>query len=123
MLGDRLDLKSIAPTSISQMRAHVENSLRARKRIGAQRIYDLYYANVMRDPIGEMRKLYAWMGDELTPRVETRMQGWLDRNPQDRFGARPYSFEQFGLTRKQLEPVFEEYLATFDIELEPMRAS
>jgi hypothetical protein len=50
------------------------------------------------------------------------MQAWLDRNPQDRFGARPYSFEQFGLERRQLEPVFEEYLATFDVELEPVAA-
>jgi hypothetical protein len=122
MLGPKLDLRSIAPVSISQMRAHVVNSLRTRKRIGAQRIYDLYYSDVMRDPIGEMRKLYAWTGEALTPETETRMRGWLDRNPQDRFGARPYSFEQFGLTKKQLEPIFDEYLATFEIELEDNKA-
>ena len=40
---------------------------------------------------------------------------------QDRFGARPYSFEQFGLSKRELEPVFEEYLATFDVELEPLK--
>jgi hypothetical protein len=68
-----------------------------------------------------MRRLYAWAGDELAPEVEQRMKDWLARNPQDRFGARPYSFEQFGLTRRQLEPVFADYLATFAIELEPIK--
>jgi hypothetical protein len=121
-LGSALDLRSIAPVAISQMRAHVERALRARERIGAQRFFDLHYADLMRDPIGEMRRLYAWAGDELVPEVEQRMKDWLARNPQDRFGARPYSFEQFGLTRRRLEPVFAEYLAAFEIELEPMQA-
>jgi sulfotransferase family protein len=120
-LGSALDPRSIAPIAISQMRAHVSRALRARERIGAQRFFDLHYADLMRDPIGEMRRLYAWAGDELAPEVEQRMKDWLARNPQDRFGARPYSFEQFGLTRRQLEPVFAEYLATFAIELEPIK--
>lgn len=119
-LGGRLDLRSLAPIAISQMRAHVTRPLRARERIGAARFFDLHYAELMRDPIGQMRALYAWAGDELTPEVERRMRAWLERNPQDRFGARPYSFGQFGLTRRQLEPVFEEYLSAFEIELEPL---
>ena len=47
-----------------------------------------------------------------------RMKEWLTARPQDRFGPRPYSLEQYGLTKKQLEPVFAEYLARFEIELE-----
>jgi hypothetical protein len=119
-LGGALDLRSIAPIAISQMREHVARPLRARERIGAERFFDLHYADLMRDPIGQMRALYRWAGDELTPEIEGRMRDWLARNPQDRFGARPYSFGQFGLTRRQLEPVFEEYLAAFEIELEPL---
>jgi hypothetical protein len=122
VLGGALDLHSLAPIAISQLREHVERPLRARERIGAQRFFDLHYAELMRDPIGQMQALYAWAGDVLTPETERRMQAWLERNPQDRFGPRPYSFEQFGLERADLEPVFEKYLSTFDIELEPMAA-
>jgi hypothetical protein len=38
--------------------------------------------------------------------------------PQDRFGLRRYSLEEFGLTKADLAPVYDEYLSAFDIELE-----
>ncbi len=118
LTGAEPDRAAIGRKSVAQMRAHVERPLRARERVGADRFYDLHYAEMMRDPIGEMRKLYAWAGDDLTPEVEAAMQGWLDRNPQDRFGPRPYSLDEYGLTVDELVPVFEEYLSVFDIELE-----
>ena len=65
-----------------------------------------------------MRAIYAWAGEELSPDVEMRMKEWLTARPQDRFGPRPYSLEQYGLTVRELEPVFAEYLERFDIELE-----
>ena len=82
------------------------------------RFFDLHYAALMRDPIGVMRSLYDWAGDELTGSTEQSMLDWLERNPQDRFGVQPYSLDGTGVTRADLEPVFTEYLSAFDIELE-----
>ena len=65
-----------------------------------------------------MRALYEWAGDELTPEVEQAMLDWLDRNPQDRFGARPYSLDSYGLSPSDLDAVFGDYRSTFAIELE-----
>ena len=72
----------------------------------------------MRDPISVMRSLYEWAGDDLTDSTERAMLDWLDAHPQDRFGVAPYSLDGSGVTRVDLEPVFEEYLSVFDIELE-----
>ena len=46
------------------------------------------------------------------------MLDWLQRNPQDRFGIQPYSLDGTGVTTADLESVFAEYLAAFDIALE-----
>jgi hypothetical protein len=100
------------------MREHVGRPMRLRERIGDAQFYDLHYANLMRDPIGEMRAIYAWAGEDLTPGVEVRMKEWLSARPQDRFGPRPYALEQYGLTKRELEPVFAEYIGRCDIELE-----
>jgi hypothetical protein len=116
--GGNVDRAWIGRNSVTQMQAHVDRAMRARARVGDDRFYDLYYANMMRDPVGEMHKIYEWAGDELTPDVEIRMRQWLTVNPQDRFGSRPYSLDEYGLTREQLEPVFADYLAAFDVELE-----
>jgi hypothetical protein len=46
------------------------------------------------------------------------MLDWLQRNPQDRFGVQPYSLNGTSITRADLESVFADYLAAFDIALE-----
>ena len=45
------------------------------------------------------------------------MQNWLAEHPQDRFALNTYTLDQYGLTVEHLEPIFAEYLDTFDIEL------
>lgn len=73
-------------------------------------IYNLYYDDMMTDPIAQMKKVYAWLGDEWTPEAEAGMKKWLEENPQNRFGKHTYSLEQWGYTREDLEPYFADYL-------------
>ena len=113
-----VDPAPIVAASLRQLQAHVDRPIRLIERQGADPFFHLHYVDLMRDPIGQMRALYAWAGDELTPEVETAMRTWLAEHPQDRFGTRPYSLEQTGLTKADLEPGYEEYLATFDVALE-----
>ena len=94
----------------------------ARRRIGDDRFFDLHYADLMRDPVAVMRSLYDWAGDDLTASTEQAMLDWLDEHPQDRHGVAPYSLDGSGVTRADLEPIFDEYLSVFDIELEGRRA-
>lgn len=118
VLGCAVDTADVVSNVLRQLRAHVIRPLKARERIGDDRFFDLHYAALMHDPIGVMHSLYDWAGDELTASTEHAMLDWLQRNPQDRFGAAPYSLDGTGVTRADLEPVFAEYLSAFDIELE-----
>ncbi len=118
VLGCDVDAADVVSNVLGQLQAHVTRPLRARERIGDDRFFDLHYAALMRDPIGVMRSLYDWAGDELSPPTETAMLEWLERNPQDRFGVQPYSLDGAGVRIADLEPVFDEYLSRFHIELE-----
>ncbi|MDT5259207.1 MAG: hypothetical protein QOD10_4287, partial [Mycobacterium sp.] len=118
---DAVDLEAMGRAAMWQMRYHVERPLRARERIGADRFFDMYYHEMMRDPMDVMRRIYDWAGDPLSAETEARMRNWLADHPQDRFALNTYSLDQYGLTVRQLEPVFAEYLDTFDIELELAR--
>jgi hypothetical protein len=113
-----IDFEAMGRNAARQMKAHVERPLRARERLGDDRFFHMYYHDMMRDPMEVMRNLYSWAGDELTPDVETAMKGWLAEHPQDRFALNAYNLAQYGLTVEKLEPIFDEYLSTFDIELE-----
>jgi hypothetical protein len=118
VLGCDVDTADVVSNVLRQLRAHITRPMIARERIGDDRFFDLHYAALMRDPIGVMRSLYDWAGDELTTSTEQSMLDWLERNPQDRFGVQPYSLDGAGVTRAELESVFAEYLSAFDIELE-----
>jgi hypothetical protein len=73
-------------------------------------IYNLYYDDLVGDPLAQMKKVYAWLGDEWTGTTQAGMQSWLDANPQGRFGKHAYSLSEWGFTKKDLEPYFADYL-------------
>ena len=73
-------------------------------------IYDLYYDDLVVDPLAQMKKVYAWLGDPWTDAAETGMKAWLDKNPQGRFGQHRYSLSQWGFTKQELAPYFSDYL-------------
>lgn len=116
--GADIDVDVTVANVLRQLKAHIERPLAVRRRIGDDRFFDLYYAELMRDPITVMRSLYDWAGDDLTAPTERAMLDWLDAHPQDRHGTAPYSLDGSGVTSADLEPVFDEYLSVFDIELE-----
>jgi Sulfotransferase family len=118
ILGPALDVSAFVPSVLRQLRAHVERPLRTRARIGDERFYDLHYGDLLRDPVAEMRALYEWAGDPLTPEVESAMLAWLERNPQHRFGRPSYELTRFGIGRADLDPIFDEYISALNVELE-----
>jgi Sulfotransferase family len=115
---ESVDLEAMGRNAMTQMKSHVERPLRARDRIGDDRFFDMYYHEMMNDPMDVMRRIYDWAGDELTGETEARMQTWLAEHPQDRFAPNAYSLDQYGLSVEKLKPTFAEYLSAFDIELE-----
>jgi hypothetical protein len=101
-----------------QAAEHANRAMDARDAIGEDRIIDVHYADMMRDPIGTMRTVYRQLGDDFTPEAEAGMQGWVDDNPQDKFGRHEYKLAQYGLSVEQLEPLFERYLSRYEVERE-----
>jgi hypothetical protein len=103
---------------LGRLAEYVNRPLRHREAHGDERFYDLHYAELLRNPLGEMAKLYAWLGDELTLDTDAAMRRWLAENPQGRFGNHVYDLEQFGLGPELLEGYFGDYIARFAPEPE-----
>ncbi len=114
----KIDVEWIGENYPWQAAEHARRGMAARDALGEDRIIDVHYATMTRDPMGVMRKLYPQLGDELTPEAEAAMQGWIDDNPQDKFGKHEYKLAQFGLTKEKLEPMFTEYLRRYPVEME-----
>jgi hypothetical protein len=105
------------PRQISQ---HVVRMMKAEDQglLHSGNTYHLFYHEMLADPIGEMRRIYSWLGDEFSPDIEARMERWLDEKPQGHFGKHEYSLEKQGLSVSRLQPYFAEYLRRYPIRLE-----
>jgi hypothetical protein len=114
----KVDVEWIGQNYPWQAAQHANRIMDARDVIGEDRIIDVHYADLLRDPLGAMRKVYRSLGDDFTPQAESAMRTWLDNNPQDKFGRHEYKLAQFGLSPQTLKPLFERYLSRYDVEPE-----
>ena len=112
------DLEWISEDMPWQAVEHANRIMDARDRLGEDRIIDVHYADLMRNPLASMRKLYDALGDEFTPQAEAGMTRWLAENPQDKFGRHEYRLEGYGLTPAKLRSSFERYLSRYEVESE-----
>lgn len=102
---------------VPQMFAHIRRAWDFDK-ANPGRIYHLHYDRMMTDPIGEMRRLYAGLGDEFTPAVEAGMRRWLDQNPAGKHGSHRYGLEEYGLTVDDLHEGFADYVEHYGVASE-----
>lgn len=82
-------------------------------RVAASRFCDVQYADLMRDPIGAVKQIYALFDLEFTPVAEQRMRRFLAENPKDKHGRHRYSLEQFGLSAEQERARYRTYSERF----------
>ncbi len=108
----------IGENCLWQAREHADRIMDFRETLGEGRIVDVHYAELTDHPIASMRKLYAQLGDEFSPKVQASMQAWLDENPQGKFGTHEYKLGQYGLTPDKVTPAFERYLARYNVQKE-----
>jgi len=112
------DSAFIGKNCLYQAELHANRAMAARDKWGEDRIVDVHYADMTRDPIETMRQLYAGLGDDFTPEAEGAMRTWLADNPQGKFGKHEYKLDQYGLSLPQLEKAFEPYLSRYTVERE-----
>jgi hypothetical protein len=90
-------------------------SMRAQGRMPDDRIIDVRYADLVRDPWTTIRAIYARLGRELTREAETHMREYLAAKPKDRAGAHAYSFDDTGLDRDETRARFAAYMARYAV--------
>jgi hypothetical protein len=77
------------------------------------KVFDMGFAAFQSDPIAEIRRLYAWLGDELAGDTVERMRTWRADNPRDKHGAHSYDAGRFALTDGLLAERFGPYRERF----------
>ncbi|MCP4908222.1 MAG: sulfotransferase [bacterium] len=78
----------------------------------------VHYAEMMRDPLATMRKIYAHFGEAPSGLHERRIEAWLAEKPQTEFGRHAYDPKDFGWTYDSLAVDWRDYVERFEIARE-----
>jgi len=115
MLSRRDDPFAVGRRVADQMLNSVERAMAARARLAPGRILDVHYADLVRDPIGELRRVHDFAGLAWDAAAEARAKRWLAGNPQHKYGTHRYGLADFGLDPEELAARFKPYRERFGV--------
>ncbi|WP_297493978.1 sulfotransferase [Acidocella sp.] len=115
MFSEEVDLRDIAAQFLDTFDHMIARQEAYREAHGSTSIHDLRYAELMRDPIGAMRRLYAHFDEAFTPEAEAGMTAYLAQAPQGKHGKHVYSLEEFGLSAAGVREHFKAYCGRYGI--------
>jgi len=97
----------------------VTDAMQARRALPEEAFIDVHYADLMADPMKEIRRIYDFLDFELRAETLEAMNVFRRQNPKDRRGVHRYRPEDFGLDREQLDRDFGPYCDHYGIVPEP----
>lgn len=115
MYSDSVDLAAIGANLIETFDLMIARQNAFRQRRGSDAIYDVQYADVMRDPLGTVRGIYEHFDEPLTSQAAEAMQAYLAANPKGKHGTHTYDLAEYGLTREGVRAHFRDYIERFAI--------
>jgi hypothetical protein len=119
--AERLDLGEIGLEVMRSWSDGLANAMRFRSEGGVpnERFFDVRYQELVRDPIGTIRKMYGHFDMPFSRDAERLMRSHLAAYPQNKHGRHQYDLETFGLDDTSLERQFRSYREFFAIEPDP----
>jgi len=105
-----VDLHYLGAMNVEHWSVAMERAIAFRDAGNDHRFYDMDFRAVQRDPIGEVRGLYAWLREPVTEAFETGMRRWWREQAE----ARPENVHPdpavFGIDLEKVRPLFAEYV-------------
>ncbi len=95
------------------MHEHVRRLMDVQDDLATDPFFHIFYDDLVRDPISQVRHLYRKLGRTLSPEVEASMRNWLVNNPKNKHGPFTYDPATFGISKDCLSRQFEDYRNRF----------
>jgi len=118
LFSDRVNLADIGRQFHAKQLKGVRDAMEARRTMSSSPFVDVHYADLMADPMKEVRRIYDFLEIDLEEETLAKMNRFRGSNPKDNRGAHRYRPEDFGLDPKQLDRDFASYRDHYGIARE-----
>jgi Sulfotransferase family len=107
---DHLDRRYLGELNVSHWSVGMDRAVKFRDGGADGRFFDIDFRAMQADPIGEVRRLYAWLGEPVTDEFESRMRSWWAENAEKREPHSHADAEAFGIDLDAIRPLFASYV-------------
>ena len=113
--NENLNRNEIGREAIDFSSHSLDRAMAARKKHAPDRFIDVYYKELINNPLKVIEKIYSHLGMEVSKETEKRIKAEGDASVDRRGKFHRYSLDQFGLERKDICNRFDEYIETFNL--------
>jgi len=111
---DKLDLRYMGELNVRSWSEAMHRAIAFRENGNDHRFYDIHFRAMHRDPVGEVRGLYDWLGEPVTEEFARNMARWWQENDENRERAARPDPSRFGVDLSEVRGLFSEYLERMD---------
>lgn len=109
--SDHVDRPYLGRLNVDQWSLGIDRTMAFRAEGGADdRFYDIDFRAMADDPIGEVRGLYAWLGEPVGAEFERRMTSWWEHNAANHEPGHRADPTDFELHDYEVRPRFAYYV-------------
>jgi hypothetical protein len=108
-----LTKESAGRQALERSAASAARALAAREQIDPERLLDVSFPDLVRDPLATVARLYEWIGVSLPPELEASMRRWLKHSTRHRYGQHRLDPSHFDLPPARARAPFAAYLERF----------
>jgi hypothetical protein len=111
MFSDDVDLASLGELNVEHWSLGMRRALEFRDAGHDGQFFDMDFRAVQRAPLEEVRRLYGWLGEPVTPEFEAGMRRWWHENAESREPNAPPDPAAYGIDLDRVRPLFADYVA------------
>lgn len=113
-----LDLTKVGPFFLEHFVEGKRREIASRARVGHDRFFDVQHRSLNDDPIGTLRRIYAFLDRPFPDDLGGHVDAWVMENRSGAHGVHRYTLEQFGLSASRIRDEFAEYISAFDVPVD-----
>jgi hypothetical protein len=110
MTSNTVDRNYLGQLNVEHWSLGMQRAMAFRAAGNNDRFFDMDFTAVQRDPIGEVKRLYAWLGEPVTAEFEAGMRAWWQSAAASRLPNTHPDAAEFGLDMQTVRPLFADYI-------------
>jgi len=115
-MADDVDLLALGSENAEFCELGMRRMMAFRDAGNEARFFDVHFEAFQADPFPTMERLYAWLGEELTPLARRRMAAWRESTPRRADAIERTDMAQFGMQAEALRKRFSFYADRYGVQ-------